>query len=440
MELKSVDTASGEAFEGPQEKGASGNHGENIILNSRNRMRQLLDVVPYPLLVTDPNSITLYLNTGFTETFGWTLDELMGKKVMIAPPEMRRETKEKIQQLFRDGIIELSETKRMTKDGRILDVAIRSAYYAGQGDEPDNIVTILRDLTQDKKIARINDAMHRISMALPKYTALNDLMDYISMEIKDLVGCECATILLLDSGKNEFFTLGSAYEDGERSNGHRKNGFSMDALVATQVMETGEPVVVSIPIQECDPKEKEPRFRANNLAEVPLRAGKRIFGVLGAINKKDGMFEKEDIGLLNTIAATVALSIENARVTDKVKQAYGEVTSLNRAKDKAIDHLSHELRTPVAILKASLKRIEDNLEELQEPPWKATLERILRNLERIRDIECEVDDIMHQREPRSYNMLSTILDQCGDALEALIAEEVGEGSVIGRIKNKIEGR
>ena len=40
-------------------------------------------------------------------------------------------------------------------------------------------------LRKDKKNARINDAMHRISMALPRYTALGDLMDYISLEIDD---------------------------------------------------------------------------------------------------------------------------------------------------------------------------------------------------------------------------------------------------------------
>ena len=134
---------------------------------------------------TNSHSITYYLNPGFTETFGWTLGELVGKKIMITPPEKREETREKIRKLVREGMLELQEIRRMTKDGRIIDVAIRSAYPRGQGDEPENIVTILRDVTQDKKNARINDAMHRISMALPRYTALGDLMDYISLEIDD---------------------------------------------------------------------------------------------------------------------------------------------------------------------------------------------------------------------------------------------------------------
>ena len=43
------------------------------------------------------------------------------------------------------------------------------------------------------------------------------------------------------------------------------------------------------------------------------------------------------------ISGTVALSIENARVSREIKEAYNEVTSLNRAKDMVIYHLYHEL-------------------------------------------------------------------------------------------------
>ena len=412
---------------------------ENITLNSKNRLRQLLDIVPYPLLVTDQNSITYYLNPGFTETFGWTLDELVGKKIMITPPEKREETREKIRKLVREGMLELQETRRMTKDGRILDVAIRSAYHGGQGDEPENIVTILRDVTQDKKNARINDAMHRISMALPGYTALGDLMDYISLEIKELLDCEGATILLLDSKKREFFTIGSAYEDGDKR--RRELRFPMDVLVATRVIETGEPVVTSESFGAADfqqNRDGKSGYNGSNLVEVPLKSGNRIFGVLGAVNKKEGSFENADIELLNTIAATVALSIENARVTDHLRKAYEEVRSLNRAKDKAINHLSHELRTPIAILIGSLKSFESRLETIPGFQGKGTLARIYRSLDRIKDIELEVDDIMHGRESRFNNMFKTIFQLCGDELEMLIAEEIGEGSVIEKVRGKID--
>jgi len=60
------------------------------------------------------------------------------------------------------------------------------------------------------------------------------------------------------------------------------------------------------------------------------------------------------------IAGTVALSVENARVSHELKKAYNEVTSLNRAKDRAINHLSHELKTPVAVISGSFTILKEN--------------------------------------------------------------------------------
>jgi len=66
------------------------------------------------------------------------------------------------------------------------------------------------------------------------------------------------------------------------------------------------------------------------------------------------------------IGSTVALSIENARFAKELSEAYKEVSSLNRAKDRIIDHLSHELKTPVSILIASLKLMSRRLEHFPE--------------------------------------------------------------------------
>jgi len=65
------------------------------------------------------------------------------------------------------------------------------------------------------------------------------------------------------------------------------------------------------------------------------------------------------------------------------------------------------------------------------------MERLQRNLNRILEIQYQVEDIMHDRQHKSFNVLSLLLDQCKDELEALVAEEVGEGPVTERISNRI---
>jgi signal transduction histidine kinase len=159
---------------------------------------------------------------------------------------------------------------------------------------------------------------------------------------------------------------------------------------------------------------------------------------LCAINKREGRFEQSDVELLNLIAGTVALSIENARFSKELTGAYQEVTGLNRAKDRVINHLSHELKTPASVLLASLNILSNKMEELPEDAWKPTMERANRNLERILEIQYEVEDIMEDRQYKTRDLLNLLLDQCEDQLESLVAEEVGEGPIVEGIRQRIQ--
>ena len=49
---------------------------EEARLKSERRFRTLLDIAPYSILVFSVEGLVSYLNPAFTETFGWTLDEL----------------------------------------------------------------------------------------------------------------------------------------------------------------------------------------------------------------------------------------------------------------------------------------------------------------------------------------------------------------------------
>jgi len=69
--------------------------------------------------------------------------------------------------------------------------------------------------------------------------------------------------------------------------------------------------------------------------------------------------------------------------------------------------------------------------------WKPTVERAKRNLDRIMDIQYEVDDIIQGKHHKEYNLLSLLLDQCTDELETLVAQEVGEGPIIEKLRRRV---
>jgi len=112
------------------------------------RAMKLLDFVPYPMVVFGLDGRANYVNPAFTEMFGWSLDELEDKHIPYVPPDLVEETGKGIKRLLKEKFIRRFETKRLTKDGRVLDVAIRATVFSEGEKYNDAELVILRDLTQ----------------------------------------------------------------------------------------------------------------------------------------------------------------------------------------------------------------------------------------------------------------------------------------------------
>ncbi len=414
---------------------------QEALRKSEKRYRTLLDFVPYPLVVFTLDGLVSYLNPAFTEVFGWIFEELKGEKIPYVPPDLEQEKNENLKRLFEEKIIPWHETRRFTKDGRIVDVVIRGAVYSEEEGESDGELVILRDITQEKRIARNNEALLKISMALPEYPDLEELLRYTSGEVKRLLGTEGSLVILLNEEKGELNFKAAAHDDLDTEKRMKDVRFPANKGICGKVIGTGEPIIV--PDTSKDPNfyqgvYAQTGFKTRDLLDVPLRSKDRIIGVLSAMNKKEGSFDQTDVELLTMIAGTVALSIENARFSNEIREAYKEVTSLNRAKDKVINHLSHELKTPLSVLSASLNTLAKRLSPLPEETWEPTIDRCQRNLERILEIHCEVEDIMRDRYYNTHHLLSWLLEECSDELVSLVAEEVGERPLVDRIRRRID--
>ncbi|SDT95021.1 GAF domain-containing sensor histidine kinase [Desulfobacula phenolica] len=414
---------------------------EISLKESSRRYRKLLDFVPYPMAVFSLKGRVSYLNPAFTDVFGWTLEEMEGEKMPFVPTHLQEETSEKIKELFDQRIVPRYETKRLTKDGRLIDVVTRGEVFSKSEMGLSGELLILRDIANEKRFAKNNEAMLKISMALPEYTDLEDLLDYISSEIKRLLDTKGALVILLDEEKQEFFFQGAAYDDTATLKRIKEIRFSIHDLASGNVIKTGEPLIVNDTSRDLHIyPSRDMKFGHDfkNYVIVPIKSNDRRIGVLAAYNKTVGIFEHTDVELLETIAGTVALSIENARFSEELKKAYRELSSLDRAKDKAINHLSHELKTPISIFSGTLSILKKKLAALPENTWEPTMARAQRNMDRIRKLQSEVDDIIQEKKFETYNFLSFIVDQCTDLLETVIEDEIGNTTLIERVRHRIK--
>ena len=387
--------------------------------------QKILTFVPYPIVVYDDTGLVSYVNPAFSTTFGWSLEELKGKPVPFVPEILEAETNDMLKKFKENKSLTRYETQRLTKDGKILDVVIwaasHSRYKAGS---TDNFV-ILRDITEEKRLAANNKTIMRISAVLPEYPELEDLMTYISKEVKALLNTEGALVLLYDEIKEELFFTGGAYDDLDTEKRAKTFRFPVDSMLAGEIIKTGEYALVNDAeklIKKYPERDKRLGYKTRNLLEVPIKSEDRIIGVLCAINRKQNLFDYNDMELMTMIAGTCAISIENARFSEAVRDAYRDVASMNRAKGKAINHLSHELKTPVAILTGSLQILKKKLESATGVNVDATLNRIERNLGRVVDIQDEVADIMEDKTYSAQRLLLKMFETCQDELETLIQQ------------------
>ena len=406
------------------------------------RYRAFLSFLPDPVFVFNMDHTVSYLNPAFEKVFGWTLEELEGKIIpAFVPDEMKEKTRLGIKQLFEEKVLHGFETKRRTKDGRVLDIIIDGAIFYDIDNQAAGQVITLRDITREKRETSINQALFRIAGALHRYRGLDARLGFITKEVQNLMGVEGASVILLDEEKKEFFFREAKYDDGETGKKMKEIRFPVDKGVAGQVYRTGKPLVV--PDTTKDPHffsqvDEKSHYQTRSMVDVPIQIQDRLIGVLCAVNKKEGAFEQADVDLLAAIANYVALPIENAGMNEELKRSYQEVKSLNRAKDRVIHHLSHELKTPLSILSASLSILKKRLAGLEDHNWDTILNRAQKNLDRLLEMQYQIEDILREKDYKIYYMLSSLLDACSDELQVLVSESLEEKDIIDRLRQHIE--
>ncbi len=118
---------------------------------SEEQHRLSLEVSPDPIVIYDIEGRATYINPAFEQTFGWSLAEIRGKQINFVPENNWPETKDAIDRMLRGEKLKLFETRRLTKDGRILDVQLSTSIFLDREEKPAGSIVILRDTTALKQ-------------------------------------------------------------------------------------------------------------------------------------------------------------------------------------------------------------------------------------------------------------------------------------------------
>jgi PAS domain S-box-containing protein len=405
----------------------------------------LLRFLPDPVLAFSRDNRVEYVNPAFEKVFGWTFEEIRGKNIRFIPDHLREQARQGMKQLYKNRSVHDFETQRYAKDGRILDIMISGSILYDDLNTPVGQVLILRDMTIEKRMKKTSRIMFRISKALHHYHKLGDLITLITGEIQQLVSVEGAFILLADKSapEDQLYFFSASYRDSESEARFKKIRFSAAQGVSGRVYTTGEPMIIH-DVENCPfflkRVDDETGLVTKNILSVPIRLKNKIIGVVSVVNKKYGRFDDTDIALLSMVTGAIALPIENTRIHEELKKSYDELRILNNAKDRVINHLAHELKTPVSVVDASMKLVAKKIRALNidSPVIEKIIARGRRNLARILDIQYESEDLLKEKDFRAFNALTRLFGACRDELALLFADHCNEPDAFDLVEKAIE--
>jgi PAS domain S-box-containing protein len=125
-----------------------------VLRESEEKLKGTFEASPDPMVVYNAEGFPQYLNSAFVDVFGWTMEELAGRRIPFVPKEQEKICKQHIDQLFRTGNSVEVETKRITKYGKIIEVLLKAAVIRDSDGKPMGTIVNLADITGSKKLEK----------------------------------------------------------------------------------------------------------------------------------------------------------------------------------------------------------------------------------------------------------------------------------------------
>jgi signal transduction histidine kinase len=88
------------------------------------------------------------------------------------------------------------------------------------------------------------------------------------------------------------------------------------------------------------------------MLSVPLVWHDDVVGVLNVQTRQIHAFDEDEVAFLQTIGALLAGIIEKGRMTAEIEARLAELTALDTARAELLSVVTHELRTPLAVVRA----------------------------------------------------------------------------------------
>jgi PAS domain S-box-containing protein len=270
--------------------------------------------------ISDLDENILFVNDAFLEIFGYTEEELIGRKSSVAlAPSTKALFEEKVRPATAKGGWNGTILGRR-KDGTEFPQELWTSLVRNESGEPVGIVGVARDISDRMQAEKVQQATYRISEATQSDQSFGELLHTIHEIIGGILPANNFYIALYDE-KSGLISFPYFVDEFDPQPEPKKLGKGLTEYV----LRTGKPFLAT-------PEMFEELVIAGEVEQigapsidwlgVPLTSDEKTIGVLVVQSYSEGVrFSKLDFEMLSFVSSQVAMSIERRRALESLRES-----------------------------------------------------------------------------------------------------------------------
>jgi PAS domain S-box-containing protein len=296
------------------------------------------------LTPSDPSSKILYVNDAFTDLYGYTQEDVIGKPswILFAGDDTAQKAiqEKRVESINLQGQFR-GEYQDRRKDGSLFWVSNTSSVIQ-LDDETNYDLGIVRDITErvefQELLGKQNEflaALHETSINILGRLDLSDVLESLIQSATSLLNSNHGNIFLFDQEKKVFeckvgVGLFSQYV-GSR--------IKLGAGFIGSVDETGQPFIVNFALNDRDCLGIILPSEIKVVICVPLYSGETLMGVICvASDDETGLtYGDREVDMLNHFGQLASIAIQNAQFFKEIERSRKETKLRNFRMEKELE-------------------------------------------------------------------------------------------------------
>jgi signal transduction histidine kinase len=275
--------------------------------------------------------------------------------------------------------------------------------------------------TANRNLGLLNQASQVLSSTLDLDRVLVTVLD----EVRRLFGVVASSVWLTDLETDEVVCWQATGPQQEIVRGWR---LAPGEGIAGWVVDHGQSLIVPdtwADERHVEEVNQQTGLGLRSIVAVPLRARQDVIGVLQVVDETVDRFKPKDLELLEPLAATAAIAIENARLyADELHRAAAltraleQQRELDRLKNEFLQNISHELRTPLALIMGYAELLNSGELGGLDPDQQEPVAVITR---RVRTLSKMVNDLIAILTVEARELSEELID-LSDLVDAMVSD------------------